>query len=120
MRDPLRVRRADRARERDRVRQEPIECQTALRDQLAERAALDQLHGQERNVVELLDGMDGDDAGVVQRCERPGFTLETFPALRASGEIRREHLQGDPTLEPQVLPAYTSPMPPLPSAATMR
>ena len=54
-----------------------------------ERLALDELHGQEVDAVGFLDGVDGDDAGVVEGGERLRLAPEALEPLRARGHLGR-------------------------------
>ena len=61
-----------------------VDRHPAFGDEPVERLALDELHGQEVDAVGLFDGVDRDDAGVVERGEGLGFALEALEPLRAS------------------------------------
>jgi len=68
-------------------REDLLDGEPALGDEPVERLALDELHRQEVNAVRLLDGVDGDDAGVVERGERFRFTpgsARAAPGFRPS------------------------------------
>ena len=56
--------------------------------------AADQLHRQEVCVAILLDRVDRDDVGAIQRGERARLALEALDALRVGCEFRREHFEG--------------------------
>jgi len=64
---------------------------------------VDELHGEEVDPVRLLDGVDGDDPGVVEGGERLGLPLEALEALRTRGHLGRQHLEGDPSPKLQIL-----------------
>ena len=65
--DAALVCRAQRLRQGNRDLEDPLQGQAPLGNQLVQRLARHQLHGQEVNSLRLLDGIDGDDAGMVQR-----------------------------------------------------
>ena len=69
-------------------RHEAVDRHPALGDELVERLALDELHRQEVDAVGLLDGVDGDDARVIERGEGLGLALEALEPLRASRPSR--------------------------------
>jgi hypothetical protein len=66
MGDAALVRGPNRIRERDRQREQPVERKSIVRNQIRKRLAVDQLEGEERNTVDLLDRVDGDDVRVVE------------------------------------------------------
>ena len=102
MRDPACVRGADRIGEWHGNLQQPVERQAAARDQFRQRAAVDQLHGQEHSAVHVFNGMDGDDVRVVEGCDGASLAFEALPVLGIRGRLRREQLEGDVTLQLQV------------------
>ena len=55
--------------------------------------ALDELHGEEVDAVRLLDGVDGDDPGVVEGGQRLGLAPEALEPLRARGHLGGQHLE---------------------------
>ncbi len=82
--------------------------------------ALDELHGEEVDPVRLLDRVDGDDPGVVERGEGLRLALEAgeplgVPAISAGSTLRA-------TSRPSFVSVarYTSPIPPAPIAAVTR
>ena len=74
--------------ERRRDLEDPLDRHPALGDELVERLPLDELHGQEVDAVGLLDGVDGDDPGVVEGGEGLRLALEALEPLRAGGHLR--------------------------------
>jgi hypothetical protein len=74
---------------------EPVEGHPLGRDQVREWPAFDQLHGQERYAVGLLDGVDRDDVGMIERGHGPGLALESVPAIGILVELRWKDLEGD-------------------------
>ena len=99
MRDPACVRGADRIGEWHGNLQQPVERQAAARDQFRQRAAVDQLHGQEHSAVHVFNGMDGDDVRVVEGCDGTSLAFEALPALGIGRRLRREELEGDVALQ---------------------
>ena len=79
---------------------------------------LDQLEHHGANTIDVLQSVDGRDAGMVQRSENLCFPLEAGKAIRLGGEVLRS------TLSATSLPSFrsfarnTSPMPPVPSSET--
>ena len=53
----------------------------------------DQLHRQEELAIGLFDGMDGDDAGMVERGDGLRFALEPFAAFRVVRGCGRQQLE---------------------------
>jgi len=65
--------------------------------------------------------MDRADVGVVQCGCGLGFALKTGECLRVTGNLLRQELEGDETMQPRVLCFIdTTPIPPPPSFSTMR
>ncbi len=48
---------------------DPLDGHTALRNAAIERLTVHELHGEELDAVDLLDGEDGHDIGVIERGE---------------------------------------------------
>ena len=71
------------------------EREAARREERVEGLALDQLHREEPAAAVLLDRVDGDDVGVVERGEGARLTLEAGQALGVLRHRRREHLDRD-------------------------
>ncbi len=71
------------------------ERETAVRDEIRQRVSFDLLHGDEVDAGILLEGVDGDDVGVLEGGDRRGLALETHPAFRTAGQLLGEHLDGD-------------------------
>ena len=67
MDDARRVRRSQRPGHRDGVLQDIRHRHAAVGNQLFERLAGDKLHHHEIDAIRLVDFVDGDDVGVVQR-----------------------------------------------------
>ena len=103
MHDAPLVRRADRIGERNTDLEQLVERHPALRDALRERPAVHQLHREEEHALVLLDRVDRDDAGVVERGDGARFALETGAAIGVVGESLRQHLERDLAAELRVL-----------------
>ena len=84
------MRRADCVGERDGIREQPIERQSARRNQRVERSPFDELQGQERNAVRFLDRVDGDDVGVIEGGDRARLALEPLTAVRVDRRASRD------------------------------
>ena len=95
MHDAALVRGRQRVGERHGDLEEPRERKAARREERVEGFALDQLHREEPAAAVLLDRVDGDDVGVVQRGERARLALEAGQALGVLRHRRREHLDRD-------------------------
>ena len=85
--------------------------QSAARQHLVEREAVDQLHRDEGRARLVADLVDRDDIRVVQRRGRPRFQHEPPVSLLIAGRFRFEHLQRDRTPEPRVDGAVDNPHP---------
>ena len=83
------MRRADRVGERNGIREDPIERQSARRNEHVEGSPFDELQGQEGDAVCLLYRVDGDDIGVVEGGDGPRLALEPLTAIRVDREIAR-------------------------------
>ena len=62
---------------------------------VAQRAAADQRHGQERDTLRDLEVVDREDVGVVQLGERLGLGLEPFDKSLVLEQLRRQRFQRD-------------------------
>jgi hypothetical protein len=99
MDDPPGVRRGERLGDGNRNRQQLVELESARRNQPVERRPLHQLHRDEGNVVRFLDGVNGDDIGMVQRRDGARFTGEAAAVLAVVG---LENFQRDVALEARI------------------
>ena len=79
-----------------------LDRQAALGNQAVERLALHQLHRQEVDALGLLDRVDGDDVGVIERGERLRLALEAREALRVARHVGGQDLEGDVASELRV------------------
>ncbi len=85
MRDAFLMRRGDGIGQGNRDVEEPIQRKAVLGQKLRQRLAVNELHGDEVDAFGLLDGVDCDDVGVVERGDGFSFSLEPSPALLALG-----------------------------------
>ncbi len=83
-------------------REELRERQPARGDELGQAAPLDQLHGQEARARVLLDRVEGDDVGVVERRDGARFALQAGESLGRGGEVRGQELERHVPAEPRV------------------
>ena len=88
--------------ERNPYAQELGSGQASRRRQLAERAALDELHGEETPAGVFLDRVDGHDAGMIERRDRARLALEASETLAVRGELFPNELERHVALEPGV------------------
>ena len=68
-------------------RQDPFDVQPTRRNEAIERLPLDQFHRQEREAVGLLDRVNRDDGGMIDRGDGAGLALEALDHLRARSEF---------------------------------
>ncbi len=101
--DAALMRRADGVGEGDGIREDPIERQSARRNERVEGSPFDELQGQERNAVRFLDRVDGDDVGMIQGSDGARLALESFTAVRVHRQPWRQHLEGHAASEARVL-----------------
>ena len=99
MRDAALVRGADRVRERNRQRQQPVQRQAALGDDISQRSPVDQFQRQEGDAVDLLNRVDRDDVGMIELGGGARLALEALPAVGVAGQFAGQHLQRDAPLE---------------------
>jgi hypothetical protein len=99
----------------DRDRQEPRERQARPADDVAQPPTLHELHADGRPARLLLDGMERDDVGVVERAHGPGLLMKAAQARRVAATSRGRNSRA--TIRPSRLSRarYTSPMPPAPT-----
>ncbi len=101
--DPLVVRRGERVGKRRRDGEELSQRHAPGRDPLGELLPAHQLHGQEVDAVRLLDRVDVDDVGVIERRQRPSLAPEPLEAFLTAREVGRQHLQRHLAAELRVL-----------------
>lgn len=94
---------ADGVGQRDGQLEQARERHAVLGNQLRQRLPLDELHGEEVHVAGLLDRVDGDDVGVVERGDGLGLALEALAALAVGADRGWEHLEGDAAVEVRIL-----------------
>jgi hypothetical protein len=63
------------------------------------------LHGDERLTLDLLDGEDRDDGGMVEGGQRPRFAIEAAASIGIAREAVGQQLQGNVASEPRIAPA---------------
>ena len=72
-------------------------------NQIRERLPFDQLQGEERQTVDFLDRVDGDDVGMVECGGGACLALEPFAPIGIAGKLARQDLESHPPLEPGVI-----------------
>ena len=97
------MRRRERIGDLHSVVEHATKTETTARNDLIQRAAGDQLHGDEINAVVLGDVMDGDDTGVIQRRRRLRFLNKTAAAIGVVDLFRWEDLDRDQPVEVRVV-----------------
>ena len=70
---------------------------------MAQGHAIQKFHGDERLSVLFADIVNGADVGMIQRGCGLRFTFETGEHLRVAGDVRREKLQRDETVQARIL-----------------
>jgi len=103
VRDATLMRGTHRVGERDRIRKDPIDRQSAWRNDRLEGSPFDQLQGQERNASRFFDRINGDDVGMIQGSDSMRLALESFTAVRVHRQLARQHLESHATSESRVL-----------------
>jgi hypothetical protein len=93
------MRRRKRVGQRNRDVEEARLRQSAIRNHLAERRPLDELHRHEGNIIVFLDGEDSDDVRVVQRSDGLGFPSEARQSIGVSREGSGKNLQRHITIQ---------------------
>jgi len=99
VRDAVRVGGGNRLGKGQRDPQKLVQGHSTGRDEVGDRLAPHELHGEVVAPVALLDGVDGDDVRVVDRGENPGLAAKALDALGIRGEFRRDELQRDQAVE---------------------
>ena len=103
MDDPGAVRVGERVGQRKRRLEQGGNLERPLAQPHLERFALEELHDDERLLLRCFaDVVDGADVRVVQRGDRPCFTLKPLAREVGAGEPRRQHLDGDLAVEARV------------------
>ena len=98
----------------DRDRHRIVERQRAFLQSVGERIAVNVFHHDDRRVAVDFDAEYLRDRRMVERREHLCFALESTAALRIADCRRGQDLEGDVALQPRVMGAKTSPMPPSP------
>src|SRR5208337_1258240 len=101
--DPLGVGGVERVRDLDTERQQGFNFQRTTCDTLLQRLPVQKLHGDEGLPLSLPDLMNRADIGMVQCGRGLRFSLEASQCLRVSGDLVRQKLQGNKTMEGYVL-----------------
>jgi hypothetical protein len=99
MDDAFLVRRGDGIRQRDRDVEELLEREAFFRKNLGQGLALHELHRHEVNAICPLDRIDVEDVRMIERRDNFGLTLKTLSAMVVLGELGRQYLRRDLTLE---------------------
>jgi len=100
--DALLVSGGEALRDLDRDVHRLADRQRAAGQALAQRLPFQQLGDQVRLAVVGPDVVQREDAGVVQRRDRPRLLLEASQSLRVGDELRRQHLDRHLAPEPRV------------------
>ena len=82
-------------------------------ENVRKRLPIDEFHRQVVNAVVLFNRVNGDDVGMVQRGEQPGFTLKPGKAVGICGKFFGQSLDRNFTAELRVasLPHFSHPAP---------
>jgi len=99
--DSALVRRPDRVGEWNGDLEQSLERHTVGRDQLVQRLALDELQRQKRRVAGLIDRVERDDIGVVERGDGSRLAFEAFTS--GGSHAGRQDLESHLAAERQVL-----------------
>ena len=102
MNDPGSVRFVEPVRDLNAVPKGLLEWQGASLQPLGKRVAFDVLHNEEVDAVLISDIVERADMRVVELRDDFGFALEALLALRAFGEMLREHFDGNGALKASV------------------
>ena len=97
-----------------------FDLQRLATDPMPECLSLQQLHGDERSPIGLIDFVDRADVRMVQRRRSLGLPLESAEGLRIVGEFFGEELQGNVATELEVFRLIYTSMPPPPILLRMR
>ena len=90
MDDAAGVRGADRVGEWNGDLEQAVERKAVARNPIAQRRPLDQLHRQEVDVSGLLNGVNGDDVGMIECGSRARLLLEAPQPIRVGSSPRVE------------------------------
>jgi hypothetical protein len=97
--DPLIVCRLESRRDLGSDFEDLFDREGALADSVAQGIALDQFHDKVVDFVLVADVKEGADIWVVERRDGPSLTLESPQELLIVGKARRQHLDGDLSIE---------------------
>ena len=95
MDDPLLVRRLERLRNLFRDRERLIDRDRTAHNPLREILAVDELHHESRDAVELFEPVDASDVRMVHRREHFRFALKPREPIEVGGEQGRQNLDRD-------------------------
>ena len=109
-----RVRGVERAAHLLADRGDALERQGAVLDRLGEVGALDPLHGDVGEAVDLAGGVHGDHIGMVDRGGEVGLALEAGAEVGLIAHLRRDHLERDETPQRDLARAIDDPHAPAP------
>jgi hypothetical protein len=101
--DAALMRRADRVGQRDGDLQQIGERHPRFRNVLRQRLAFHELHRDEEEPLVFFDGVDGDDAGMVERGDGAGFAFEAGAPVGVAGRLARQHFERDLASELEVV-----------------
>ena len=95
--------------QRDDHVEERVEGELTLCEHLLERLSLDQLHRQEVDAVDLVDGVDRDDVRMIQAGQGPGFAPEARKPVGIGHKRLGEDLQRNLAVELRIAGAIHLP-----------
>ena len=119
MDDALFVRRFEGLGDLTREPQRFVRGNRTARHALGQRLSRDQLHDQEVAAIGGVESVQRGDVRVIERGEHLRFALEPDDALHIREKGVWQHLDGNPSSEPQVACQIDLPIPPTPSRLTI-
>jgi len=102
MDDAFGVSRIDGIADLDSEIENPLNRERLTMDVLAESLAIDELHGDEGDIVLLADVVDGADARMVESGRGVRFAAKAFQSLRVLSHAIGQEFQRDGTVQPSV------------------
>ena len=102
MDDARTVRPVERRRDLDRRLERLVDRESALRQPIRQRLALEILHDEERGAVLLAHVVQRADVRMIELRDRAGLAIEALAELRVGREGVRENLDRDRAIEPRV------------------
>ena len=103
MRDAALMGRADRVGQWNGEREQAIEREAGLGDQIRKCLAIDELEREERDAASFFDRMNRDDVRVIERRGRPCLAIEPFAAVRIACQLASQDLERDSALQPGIV-----------------